>query len=275
MYKIQIMKIKFLQAEELYINSNLTLREVCSKIKIDRYTFSNYLKSKNISTRKKIDCDDTVFEKIDDEYKAYWLGFLYADGSVTYNLNRKKYTIELSLAEKDYNHLEKFRTFLKSNRNIKYRDKQKAYRFTINSKKMCEDLINLGCVPTKSLILRFPNITQVPEYLINHFIRGYFDGDGCISLDLKKNTFSTSLLGTFEFVNVIVDKYKPSLNKYHKNNTYTLRFKVQDALIFLYDIYNNSNVYLDRKFEKYNFILKNCRSGKKFLELLESKNGED
>lgn len=43
----------------------------------------------------------TYFENIDTEEKAYWLGFLYADGYV--NANEDK--IELCLAEKDFHHL--------------------------------------------------------------------------------------------------------------------------------------------------------------------------
>lgn len=269
------MNDKYLKAEIEYLNTDITLRNVCKNYKIDRHTFSNYLKSKNISTRKKISSNDTLFEKIDNEEKAYWLGFLYADGNVVYNILKTEYRIELGLSIKDYSHIEKFKKFLNCNNKIKIRDKTKSCRIQICSKKMCEDLIKLGCFPKKSLILKFPNNNQVPEYLIKHFIRGYFDGDGCISIDNKKNTFSTSLLGTFEFTNYITKKYNSTLNKYHINNTYTLRFKVKDALIFLYDIYNNSNIYLDRKFEKYNYLLTNCRSGKKFLELLESKNGKD
>ena len=51
---------------------------------------------------------------------------------------------------------------------------------------MFNDLIKQGCVPNKSLILTFPNKHQVPENLINHFIRGYFDGDGSINYGIRE-----------------------------------------------------------------------------------------
>ncbi len=44
---------------------------------------------------------------------------------------------------------------------------------------MCNDLIGHGATIRKSLTLTFP--THLDEKLIKHFLRGYFDGDGCIN----------------------------------------------------------------------------------------------
>lgn len=115
-----------------------------------------------------------IFDKIDTEEKAYWLGFLYADGSV----GSKEDKIELSLAACDYNHIQKFKDFIGLDNKISYRKKQNAYRYSFRDKTFKEVLIKQGCVPKKSLILTFPTIDQVPVELIRHFIRGYFDGDG-------------------------------------------------------------------------------------------------
>lgn len=260
-------------AELEYLNTDLTLREVSKKFKIDRGWFSKYLKSKGISTKRKLKVDITIFEKIDNEEKAYWLGFLYADGCVYYKKRTKSYRLEVGLAEKDYSHLLKLKKFLKSEYKIRYRSETKSYSLEICSKKICDDLIKLGCVPRKSLILTFP--TFLDRELIKHFIRGYFDGDGCIST--IKTSPGISILGTNEFLTYITNIYqkdKPLFkDKRHKNNTFSIRFKVNNGLFFLYDIYNNANVYLDRKYKKYIFLL-NCRSRKKFFELLESKYGE-
>ena len=80
---------------------------------------------------------------------------------------------------------------------------------------MYNDLIKQGCVPRKSLILTFPNTNQVPENLINHFIRGYFDGDGSISYgirerysvrkkqNLKRIAVKADFVGTKEMLNEI------------------------------------------------------------------------
>lgn len=82
---------------------------------------------------------------------------------------------------------------------------------------MFEDLIKQGCIPNKSLVLTFPNKHQVPENLINHFIRGYFDGDGSISYgirerysvrkkqNVKRLSVSAQFIGTKEMLAVIDD----------------------------------------------------------------------
>ena len=268
-------KLELLKEE--YSSSKITLRNVCKKYNMDRRYASEILKQQNISLRKKISSDDTIFEKINTEEKAYWLGFLYADGNVYYKEERVTYRIELGLAEKDLNHLEKFKKFLNCTNEIKYREKTKSYRLMIASKKMCNDLINLGCVPKKSLILTFPNENQVPNHLINHFIRGYFDGDGCIGLNSRSTSPKISVLGTLEFISEIKNRFQNSVispkDKRWKNNTFDLRFNVQPGINFLYTLYNNSNIFLKRKYDRY-INLFNCRSGKKFLESLESKNGE-
>jgi len=61
---------------------------------------------------------------------------------------------------------------------------------------MYNDLLNLGIVPRKSKILRFPTKEQIPENLIQHYIRGYLDGDG--SVQLHHNCLSISFVGTKE-----------------------------------------------------------------------------
>mgnify|MGYP002625860766 CR=1 FL=1 len=80
---------------------------------------------------------------------------------------------------------------------VKYSEKnpnwQDQYIFSVSSPKMKVDLIRLGAIPNKSLILEFPK--DIPNDLIRHFVRGYFDGDGCIS----KNEDRCSLVSTENF----------------------------------------------------------------------------
>ena len=80
---------------------------------------------------------------------------------------------------------------------------------------MFNDLIKQGCIPNKSLVLTFPNKHQVPENLINHFIRGYFDGDGSINYEIrekysvrkkqniKRLNVNAQFIGTKEMLTVI------------------------------------------------------------------------
>lgn len=256
---------KYNRAKKEYLISDLTIRQICKKYKCDRFKFSNNLKSEGISTRRKIDSDDTIFENIDSEEKAYWLGFLFADGCVSYSLKRKSYNLELSLAEKDLNHIEKFKLFMKSNRKIVFREKTKSYRFIIGSKKICGDLIKLGCTNKKSLTLKFP-ISLISKTLYFPFIRGYFDGNGSIS-HCNYTTPNLTIIGTLEFLSEIKNIFNFKDNsikkdKRHLNNTFYIKPNVSETMNFLNIIYNNSNIFLERKKEIYKKIF-NCRVGKK------------
>lgn len=250
-----------------YISSNKSIRELSENYNINRQLLSGYLIANNINitnrrnrySYKKSNINEKIFDIIDTEEKAYWLGFLYADG---YIQEINNYRLELTLSEKDKDHLEDFKQFLESKFEIKYRKNQKAYRFSVRSSHLCKSLINKGCIPKKSLILTFPNEDQVSNNYIHHFIRGYFDGDG--SIYIKKNSISPDirLLGTFEFLDH-VKKLLLSLNinttilkdKRHLHNTFYLKFKVSDGMKFLNYIYNNSNVFLKRKKQKYEFAV--------------------
>ena len=193
-----------------------------------------------------------IFNKIDTEEKAYWLGFLYADGSV----GSKEDKIELGLAEKDFHHIEKFKTFIGLPNKISYRESSKSYRYTFRSKSCKQDLIKQGCVPKKSLILKFPTEDQVPKNLLRHFLRGYFDGDGWFSNTGK--CFQVGLIGTEDFIkgflnaiddinkeNKIFDVHRADGAKRYVFSGYN------DVLNFLNYIYKDSSIYLDRKYEHY------------------------
>ena len=133
-----------------------------------------------------------IFETIDTEEKAYWLGFLYADGYIS-----KYNQIEVSLSPEDKEHLIKLKLFVNTNTNI-IEDEHRC-RLLFCSKEMVADLAKLGCVNNKSLILTFPTEEQVPNTFLRHFLRGYVDGDGCLCCTDKTQQFSiTSTQAFFE-----------------------------------------------------------------------------
>lgn len=120
----------------------------------------------------------------------------------------KKTTISLSLQEKDRDILEKLRIDAGSNKPLRfisserkrnngegynYKDK---YALTVCNKHWCERLSELGCVPNKSLVLKFPD--YLSDEMLPHFIRGYFDGDGCI-VNAKSGNHNINLTSTKDF----------------------------------------------------------------------------
>ena len=188
-----------------------------------------------------------IFEKIDTEDKAYWLGFLYADGSV----GSKENKIELSLAEQDLHHIEKFRDFISINNKISYREKTKSYRYSFRSESCKQDLVNQGCVPKKSLILKYPTYDQVPKHLMKHFIRGYFDGDGWFTN--TESCFQVGIIGTEDFIKGFLDNIDDIIFICRRElgaKRYVFG-AYQDVLNFLNWIYQGATVYLDRKYEYY------------------------
>lgn len=200
-----------------------------------------------------------IFKIIDTEEKAYWLGFLYADGSVGSTDNR----VELGLAEKDLHHIEKFKSFIGLENKISYRPSSKSYRYQFKDKVFKDNLIEQGCVPNKSLVLKFPSQDQVPKHLIRHFLRGYFDGDGHFTN--TKDCFEAGFIGTLDFITNALKVLPDSLKKdslikdVHRPDgakRYSF-YSLKDVSIFLNYLYQDATIYLDRKYEHYLDFLKN------------------
>lgn len=201
----------------------------------------------------------TLFETIDSEESAYWLGFLDADGCV-HNGNNYDYKIEISLKEEDRHHLEKFRDFIGKDNKISDRVKTKAVRYSFRNKTIWQNLINLGCVPHKSLILQFPTEEQVSNKLLLPFLRGYFDGDGSFWYG---DSLGLNILSSKDFLLGLKQRYTPfkdiSIYPVHYERPYKGQ-RIQTGnkqliLQFLFDIYDNANIYLDRKYNKYQDFL--------------------
>lgn len=210
-----------------------------------------YLKGERVSSRK-YTLDENIFSVIDTEEKAYWLGFLYADGYVS----KLKSETELALQQKDENHLKKFAIFMKTNKPF-YRTKrtlnEKTYfgvRVVINSKKVKEDLQRLGCTTEKTLTLKFPTEKQVPNHLIRHFIRGYFDGDGSTTLNNGRINFE--IIGTVDFLNGMIDYFGLHHNKKHAaGKSFRIMYSGKYSSLIMKELYRDATIYLDRKRKKY------------------------
>jgi len=142
--------------------------------------------------------DESFFEVIDTEEKAYILGFIYADGCVIYDEEKRCYCIAIGLKRGDRGQLENIAKALKTNYEIKDVINKSGFggpscccRLRIFSKKMVKDIINKGCLPNKTYIdYNWPSTNIVPKHLIRHFLRGTVDGDGTIMNHSKWPAFS-------------------------------------------------------------------------------------
>lgn len=218
MRKIQLDESKLV---EMYENGDSTIKiaEVfnCAVGTINKRLKKLGVKMKsNKEYRTKYSFDHNFFETIDTEEKAYWLGFMYADGNVRKHRNQSVIQIKVN----DQEIIEKFIKSINGNMSVSYYTNQIGKTISaihLTSDKMFDDLIKQGCIPNKSLVLTFPSKHQVPENLMNHFIRGYFDGDGSISYGIrerysvrkKQNIQSiramAQFIGTKEMLTVIDD----------------------------------------------------------------------
>lgn len=235
-------------ANELGVNYT-TVHRWLRKLELNLPNFHNELKF-----------DNTVFDLIDTEEKAYWLGFMYADGHVSSDGK----TVELGLKGDDREHLEKFRTFLKNKNKVnmgKSRCNGKEFsrcRLTMTNKHFHNALVSKGCFPNKSLILTFPDKSLfASEDLIIHFIRGYVDGDGCVSTSSSGYAIF-EIIGTKEFLEG-VKQFFPNMftHIFHKDkrrpnsNTYFISIAAEKSAIFGELLYNNATIFLQRKYDKF------------------------
>lgn len=264
-----------LQVCKLY-NENKTIRELssifnCSNSVIIRIFKENNLISRKTGPKIKYIIDNNFFKEINCEANAYFLGLMYADGHISKNLNY----MNIHLQSGDIDILEKFRDLISPNYKIK-KDKNGYIFFQICQTDIVKQLISLGCVPQKSLILKFP--TCISDNLIHHFLRGYFDGDGCISFYTKNNhkRYSWDIVSTDYFCHSVEKIIKSQLNincsfRYcggekssSKGKITTSRITIggnNQVEVFLDWLYKDATIYLQRKHDKY-LEFKNFRKGK-------------
>jgi hypothetical protein len=202
------------------------------------------------------------FSIINTEEKAYFLGLLYADGNVT------KKVLSISLQEKDKPILVKFKDVLNYTGPIlsvkKLGNRQQQWKLSITAPNLIQDLLPHGLYPNKGTTLTFP--TTISENLYHHFIRGYFDGDGCIYTNNINKDYLFSMLGPFDFLSkvqsiLIKELYLNKTKLYNPKNCkitqlHVLTYQGKQNLIKISDyLYNDANYYLDRKYDKFKSLL--------------------
>ena len=265
-------------------NQGISLSKLAKEYNTTIQTLSKKLKERGIeiiNRQNTTKFNENIFDSIDTEEKAYWLGFIFADGYIS----SRDYGFEISLSIIDVEHLIKFNKFMQHNKdNVKIgiskcgNKEFERCRWGIVNKHLWNILNNYGCTPRKSNTLLFPNIDIFKDKsLIIPFIRGYFDGDGCLT-NTKKYP-KVSFLGTEQFLTTLKDyllEYSINSGKLitdpREEFTKTLNISQSDVFKFLHLIYDNSIIYLNRKYNKF---LTFCRSLEESNELLQTNIGED
>jgi hypothetical protein len=192
------------------------------------------------------------------EEEAYILGLLYADGTNTGK------AVRIGLTDREI--LRKVAEVLFINpppMNPEKREGRKD-RFTLclHGEYISSVLMDLGVYKNKTITLQFPNC--VPEGLLNHFIRGYFDGDGWVTYSKQhKNSynFRWGIASTYEFCKKMQKKLVTKLGIYvgiyPKKKIYTLEIGSKEGIISIGKwIYSGmrTDLFLERKYNKWKEI---------------------
>ena len=242
-----------------YVNENYSLKQLGKEFGCSYGTIRNLLNKHHIASRgnkQGYPRNEFYFNKIDTPEKAYWLGFLYADGC-THNGSS-----EVSIQLTDKEHIEKFKQAIGAINHkiveihdIRWENAKTLYMFSIKDKQLHADLCKWGCVPNKTfLINKIPNI---PRDYVSHFLRGYFDGDGSLHYLKSTNNFRISFTcGSVEFLEDIQKELGTSLsirNEKGTNSNYLQisgRHQVERILNYLYKD-STESTRLDRKYDLY------------------------
>lgn len=228
---------------------------------------------------------------------AYVLGFLYADGDIE-DVRKSSRTQYTTFSSNDKEILESIKVAIGSEHNINYRASRKmvnpngkiyesseSYRLRIGSKKMFNDLLRLGLTPRKSLTIKFPG--NIPDNCFSHFIRGYFDGDGCVTIKKGRGKYGQPILKGVAIIftsgsRLFLEGLRDSACKfasfgkrsvYYGTYAYSLKYDTFESLKWFKLFYkgNLSKLFLERKFnvfKKY-FQLRPCRIDGKIENILD------
>lgn len=234
----------------------------------------NYPAYTNHKSNRRIRHD--FFKNISTELQAYLLGFYAADGSI----DEKRKTLRICLQEGDSELVYLYKDIISpdarlytiaprivTGRNGMKVQGHEAFGVDITSAILVNDLVDLGYGYNKSHAdLHLPNIDKS---LIPHFIRGYFDGDGCITgwLSIEKGKsdrfrFKFDICGKTESIlNEIIEFFEEHDIKINKNylrrdDMYRISTSSRKEVEKIYHLlYDNSNFYLSRKFNKFNYYV--------------------
>lgn len=217
----------------------------CSPQTIIRLLQNNNI---NIKNNRKIQFNQYIFDEINTAEKAYWLGFILADG---YH-NETRGTLTIKLQYTDYNHLIKFANFIaypieKIKINIHKITNNKLCSITINSRYLSNALIELNIRQRKSAKEK---IADIPYQYYKDYIRGIIDGDGHINHNRIDICNSIEVLSFVK--DYLNDTCSTNIGKIcDHDHTYRI-FICKNRLRAIKHLYYNNCVCLDRK---YNYIL--------------------
>jgi hypothetical protein len=249
-----------------YMRSNykiITYKEIANNLGYTERQVRGWIN--NNCDKKLRKFNDDYFSIIDSPNKAYWLGFIFADGWIHKDIKNRNYELGIELQLSDIKQLNDFNNELGNAHDIVEKHSEKyicdyhkksitdSVVLRVYSKKIVDDLIRHGVVENKTKSTIFPKIN---DYFFD-FLRGYIDGDGCIYVNDKGYMVVHITSANPDVLQYIKNKlskdYDIKSNIYQeKENKYRIYFNKINSIKLLDFIYYDDNVQkLNRKYEKY------------------------
>lgn len=261
--KSATLTLEQLQLIETMYKEGKLLKEIGKQVNLHYSTVSNIIKENNFTrpnnnrVNKRIKSD--YFSKIDSQEKAYWLGFLFTDGSVDHYGPTGRVRIQLQKEDREI--LEKYKECLGLDCKIiednRYKSGLCSVEFT--DEQIFDDLVNFGIIPNKTYECHHIPYEKIPSNFLIAFIRGLYDGDGGLSMSEDCSTDVT--LGFTSYYESVVQDFQTLVDNLinksnHNKNFFTSAWHTQwrgrlQVLSILDILYKDSTIHLNRKYQKY------------------------
>lgn len=206
-------------------------------------------------TKRQYDVNHHFFRQADTELSAYWLGALMADG----NVRRERPVLRLSVHADDINWVRQFKRDVEATypvRESRLEGRSPMVTLGIYSQEMKDDLGTQGVVPGKQE--GHPN-PKVPVNLLHHYVRGLFDGDGCLYIQPSEQPVVT-ITGTLSQARWLHERipaqrwgYRGDGGVYEQSDG-TVKWQIGGRLKVLGFrdwLYNEATRWMDRKRKKF------------------------
>ncbi|MGL5869133.1 IS630 transposase-related protein, partial [Clostridium chrysemydis] len=231
------------------IDKRLSLRRGASQYILNK---SGY-KMRHRGPKSLIKKED-FFDEIDNEIKAYFLGFIVADGNVS--ITNGQYSLKIHIAYKDKKIIDNFLKYIGSSNKTKKKvhNNSESYYVSLTSIHMCETLIRYGVIPQKTGKECIPSIIK-DEYM-NHFLRGFFDGDGITDISKGRSGFVGSANMIEDILRILNEDLTTFYSGKNKMVKYFLGGKKFSKKLYKY-LYKDATIWLERKRNRLEEIIQN------------------